>query len=327
MSKLASFVSSVKLTLTFLWHFNYCLASLPIGLSFTARVPACRTYLRSAISQTHPIGDVVMTGSPGLDPERLVVRAEGVSKTYRRGGTAVRVLERVNLNVERGRCVFLAGPSGSGKTTLLSILGCILSADEGRIEILGHNMSALNPGERTTLRRDRIGFVFQQFHLIRGLTACENIGVPLVLRGTSPQIVRRRALDLLEAVGLADKAGAHSHNLSAGQCQRVALARALANDPDLILADEPTASLDAASGQDMMELLRRLTAEEERTAIVVTHDPRIFSFADQLYWLENGRIVDQRGSPAGRQQPPPGIILVETPSLFGGSSSLVGVGG
>jgi putative ABC transport system ATP-binding protein len=268
-----------------------------------------------------------MIGTSGLDSERLVVRAERVSKTYHRGATAARVLDGVNLRVERGKCVFLAGPSGSGKTTLLSILGCILSADEGRIDILGHDLSTLSPNDRTTLRRDRIGFVFQQFHLIRGLTACENIGVPLVLRGTSPQIARRRALQLLDAVGLAGKANSHAHNLSAGQCQRVALARALANDPDLILADEPTASLDAASGQSMMELLRRLTAQENRTAIVVTHDPRIFGFADQLYWLENGRIVSRHASLPEQQQSRQGIVVVETSAFFGGSSSLVGLGG
>ena len=201
-----------------------------------------------------------MTNSPALpDPRRLAVSAEGVVKTYERGSTAARVLDGVDLHVERGRSVFLAGPSGSGKTTLLSILGCILSADEGRVNILGQDLSALSPRQRSDFRRDRIGFVFQRFHLIRGLTACENIGVPLVLRGMPPHAVRQRALTLLEMVGLADKANAHSHSLSAGQCQRVALARALANDPELILADEPTASLDAAKGHDMMELLWRLT--------------------------------------------------------------------
>jgi putative ABC transport system ATP-binding protein len=210
---------------------------------------------------------------------------------------------------------------------LLSILGCILSADEGRIEILGCDVSALNAQERTALRRERIGFVFQRFHLIRGLTAGENVGVPLVLRGISPRLIRERAAMLLETVGLADKRNAYSHNLSAGQCQRVALARALANDPDLILADEPTASLDAANGRNMMELLWRLTVQEDRTVIVVTHDQRIFSFADRVYWLDNGRIVEQREPTAERRRPAPGPGAVDVPSLPGGFLPLVETGG
>jgi putative ABC transport system ATP-binding protein len=272
-------------------------------------------------------GVAVMTGSPVLDPRHLAVRAEDVGKTYGRGEAAVRVLDGVNLCVERGRSVFLAGPSGSGKTTLLSILGCILSPDVGRVEILGQDVSTLNAQQRTALRRDQIGFVFQRFHLIRGLTACENVGVPLVLRGTPPPVVRRHALILLEAVGLADKANVHSHNLSAGQCQRVALARALANDPELILADEPTAALDAANGHDMMELLWRLTTQEGRTAIVVTHDPRIFCFADRVYWLENGRIVEQQEPLARGQRPSVGPVLIGTPPIPGSASSLVEAGG
>jgi len=265
-----------------------------------------------------------MTNSPALpDPRPLAVSAEGVVKAYERGNTAARVLDGVNLHVERGRSVFLAGPSGSGKTTLLSILGCILSADEGRVNVLGQDLSALSPRERSDFRRDRIGFVFQRFHLIRGLTACENIGVPLVLRGTPPKMVRQRASTLLEMVGLADKANAHSYSLSAGQCQRVALARALANDPELILADEPTASLDAAKGHDMMELLWQLTTREGRTVVVVTHDPRIFCFADSVYWLENGHVVEKQEPSAGGQRRPTEAVSVGIPSFPGGFTSTV----
>jgi putative ABC transport system ATP-binding protein len=265
-----------------------------------------------------------MTPSPVLpDSRQLAISAEGVVKTYERGSTtAARVLDGVDLHVERGRSVFLAGPSGSGKTTLLSILGCILSADEGRVSVLGQDLSALTPSERSNFRRDRIGFVFQRFHLIRGLTACENIGVPLVLRGMPPPIVRRRALELLDVVGLADRAKAHSKSLSAGQCQRVALARALANDPELILADEPTASLDAAKGHDMMELLWRLTTHEGRTVVVVTHDPRIFCFADIVYWLENGHVVEKQEPVAESQLHPTETGPVGMPSFPGGFTSL-----
>jgi len=237
------------------------------------------------------------------DPLSVAVRVEAVEKAYRRGRTSTPVLNGVDLTVAAGECVFLAGPSGSGKTTLLSIVGCILTADRGRVQILGEDVLSLDAARRVRMRRDRIGFVFQRFHLIRGLTALENVAVPLRLRGTSSQAASRRARELLESVGLGDQGAAHPQNLSAGQCQRVALARALANDPELILADEPTASLDAANGPEVMKLLRRLTTNQGRTAIVVTHDQRIFPFADRVLWLENGRVVETEQlaspSPAG----------------------------
>jgi len=225
------------------------------------------------------------------------VRVENVHKAYRCGNTSTPVLNGVDLTVERGECVYLAGPSGSGKTTLLSILGCILSADQGQICILDRDISRLSWRGRTTLRRQRLGFVFQRFHLIRGLTVIDNVCVPLTLRGASPRAAHKRAETLLDAVGLAHKANAHPRNLSAGQCQRVALARALVGDPDLILADEPTASLDAANGQEVMKLLRRLTTEEGRAVVLVTHDHRIFPFADRILWLENGQVADMPESP------------------------------
>ena len=264
-----------------------------------------------------------MTGSLVPNFRRPAVCVSRVVKTYGRGGTAMRVLDGVDLLVERGASVFLAGPSGSGKSTLLSILGCILSADEGCVEILGHDLMTLAACQRSVLRRDRIGFVFQRFHLIRGLTACENVGVPLVLRGMPSSKVRPRALDLLQTVDLAARANTHIKNLSAGQCQRVALARALANDPELILADEPTAALDATNGHEMMELLWRLTKEAGRTAVVVTHDPRIFCFADRVYWLENGRVVEQQEPGIGGQRLPKGAAPFAMPPLPGDSSSLI----
>ncbi len=226
------------------------------------------------------------------DVERSAIWAEDLHKSYRRGTTRTPVLKGVDLAVRRGQCVYLAGPSGSGKTTLLSILGCILSADQGRVRIFGQDIATLDQTGRIALRRNQIGFVFQRFHLIRGLTALNNVCVPLVLQGVTRRRARQRARTLLEVVGLADKANSHPRNLSAGECQRVALARALAGDPDLLLADEPTASLDAANGQQIMALLRQLTTQEGKTALVVTHDPRIFHFADQLFRLENGRIIE-----------------------------------
>lgn len=230
-------------------------------------------------------------GLPG-GSERPAIHLAGVHKAYQRGSVSTAVLAGVDLIVNRGECVFLAGPSGSGKTTLLSIVGCILSVDKGRVRILDQDIQVLNSRQRAALRLQRIGFVFQRFHLIRGLTALDNVCVPLTLAGVAPQAARRRAVTLLESVGLADELNKLHKNLSTGQCQRVALARALAGDPDLILADEPTASLDAKNGRDVMELLRRLTTDEGKTAVVVTHDHRIFRYADQVHYLENGQIVE-----------------------------------
>ena len=226
------------------------------------------------------------------------VQVEGVHKAYRRGATSTPVLSGVDLAIRRGQCVYLAGPSGSGKTTLLSILGCILSADQGSVRILDQDIDRLDGRRRTALRLYRIGFVFQKFHLIHGLTALHNVCVPLTLRGMGRRAAARRATPLLEAVGLEGKAAAYPRHLSAGQCQRLALARALVGDPDLILADEPTASLDAANGREVMELFRRLTTQEGKTAVVVTHDQRIFQYADRICWLENGRIVETGASGA-----------------------------
>jgi len=227
------------------------------------------------------------------DPTGPAVRVQGLCVRYGGEPTSTPVLEGVDLTVGQGQCAFLAGPSGSGKTTLLSILGCILSADQGSVEVLGRDVGSLNNRRRAAVRLQQLGFVFQRFHPVRGLTALENVCVPLTLRQMRPRRARQKGLALLEAVRLSDKARAHPRNLSAGQCQRVALARALTGDPELILADEPTASLDAANGQEMMHLLRRLTTEKGKTAIVVTHDQRIFYFADKVFHLDNGRVNEQ----------------------------------
>ncbi|MHC4399049.1 MAG: ABC transporter ATP-binding protein [Planctomycetota bacterium] len=248
--------------------------------------------VRAALNEIPPEG----SKPAPRDESKVAVCAEDVHREFGRGTARTPVLSGVDLTVRRGECVYLAGPSGSGKTTLLSILGCILSADRGRVRILDFDVAAMSERQRIELRRDRIGFVFQKFHLVRGLTALDNVTVPLVLRGMSRRAAQRRALPLLETVGLADKARSHPRNLSSGQLQRVALARALVGDPDLILADEPTASLDARNGQEVMGLFKRLTTRLGKTAVVVTHDQRIFHFADRILWLENGRIVDAQNS-------------------------------
>lgn len=220
------------------------------------------------------------------------VHLANVFKTYTRGGVDTPVLNGCSLSVRRGECVFLMGPSGSGKTTLLSIIGCVLQADAGDVRVMGRNVNALSARAGAELRRTHIGFVFQKHHLVHGLSALENVSLPLVLDGVSRWVAERRGRELLGRVGLADKARMEPRRLSVGQCQRVALARALAADPPLLLADEPTAALDAALGQQAMQLLRTLTVETGKTAIVVTHDPRIQGFADRTLVMDGGRLAE-----------------------------------
>lgn len=221
------------------------------------------------------------------------IELRNVRKSYARGTTVTCVVDGVNLNVDRGECVFLLGPSGSGKTTLLSIIGCVLTPDAGTVHILGHDVSNLLPDDAALLRLRHIGFVFQRFHLIRGLSARENVAVPLTLSGWTAADATDRANDLLAQVGMRDHADAQPQRLSVGQCQRVAFARALSADPDLILADEPTASLDAKTGHCALELLRELTVAAGKTVIVVTHDPRILTFADRILHMENGKLAER----------------------------------
>ncbi len=223
-----------------------------------------------------------------------VIALTDVHKSYGQGAASTRVLDGCNLTVCRGECVFLMGPSGSGKTTLLSIIGCVLRPDQGAVRIMGRDVLSLSPAAAADLRRTHIGFVFQRYHLIRGLSVLENVCLPLTLDGVVGSGAERRARDLLGWVGLADQAHRQPKSLSVGQCQRVALARALAADPPLVLADEPTAALDAELGQQAMQLLRRLTVELGKTAVVVTHDPRILSYADRIFVMERGRLTPQQ---------------------------------
>jgi putative ABC transport system ATP-binding protein len=223
--------------------------------------------------------------------EDIVVRATGLNKTYRNGTVAARVLQGIDLHIARGECLFLVGPSGSGKTTLLSILGCVLSPDDGVLEILGEDVTRYSSTEQARFRREKVGFVFQRFHLFDALTAAENVRVAFDLMGVPAAASARKSLELLSLVGLEEKADSRVTQLSMGQRQRVALARALAGDPELILADEPTASLDADSGYNAMRVLKELCQSMRKTVIVVTHDDRILPIADRILKLADGRIV------------------------------------
>ena len=231
-----------------------------------------------------------MAGTMDGSNREYVIRARGLSKVYREGATELRALQDVALEVRAGELTLLMGPSGSGKTTLLSILGCILRASEGKLAVLGEEVSALPESELPRIRRESIGFVFQGFNLFPTLTAAENVALALDLRGIRPGPAKKRGEELLAEVGLAEKVRSFPADLSGGQKQRVAIARALAGDPPILLADEPTAALDSTSGRTVIELLQRLAWVHGRAVVMVTHDPRVLSFGDRIIHLEDGRI-------------------------------------
>ncbi|MCA9137086.1 MAG: ABC transporter ATP-binding protein [Planctomycetales bacterium] len=219
----------------------------------------------------------------------IALQAKSIAKSYVIGGQSRPVLDGIDFHVDIGECVFLAGPSGSGKTTLLSILGLLLTSDSGELFLRDRRVDGLSEVERTMIRRERIGFVFQRFQLINGLTAEDNVSIPLTMDGVPMREARERAGALLSRMGLAEHRQALPSSMSPGQCQRVALARAVIGQPELILADEPTAALDGKSGKAVMELLRELTTEFSSSTVVVTHDPRIYDYADRICEMENGR--------------------------------------
>ena len=214
-----------------------------------------------------------------------------VERSFDSAGVRQQVLKRLRFDAEPGQLTMLIGPSGCGKTTLISIIAGLLGADGGQVRVLSQDLAGMGPRELLELRLRRIGFVFQQYNLIWGLTAAENVAVPLVAAGERWPEALERGRTMLEQLGLAD----HSHKLpkqlSSGQQQRVAIARALVHDPDLLLCDEPTAALDARSGHQVMELLRGVAVRPGRVVIVVSHDQRVFGFADRIAEMDDGVVV------------------------------------
>jgi putative ABC transport system ATP-binding protein len=226
-----------------------------------------------------------------MGTDKSVIRAAGLTKVYGEGTTAFRALSDVDLEIRSGELTLLMGPSGSGKTTLLSILGCILRASSGSLEVLGEAVEALPESELPRIRRNAIGFVFQGFNLFPALMALENVALALDVRGVGRGKAEQRAAELIREVGLQAKGASYPADLSGGQKQRVAIARALAGNPPIVLADEPTAALDSTSGKNVIELLRKLAHEHRRAVVMVTHDPRVLSYGDRIIHLEDGRIV------------------------------------
>jgi putative ABC transport system ATP-binding protein len=221
------------------------------------------------------------------------ISVSDLSKVYSSGTAAVRALDGVSLEVDAGERVMLMGPSGSGKTTLLQIIGCILKPTTGSVRILGREITRLNERELPRVRLAHIGFIFQGFNLFPTLSAGENLELALDLKGIRGRDARKRSHELLEQVGLADKYNSKPSDLSGGQKQRVAIARALAGEPDIILADEPTAALDSQSGRMIMEMLSDMARRLGRAVVVVTHDNRTIDFADRIVHIEDGQLREE----------------------------------
>jgi putative ABC transport system ATP-binding protein len=225
-----------------------------------------------------------------------VYQLRGVSRTYGEGGGAVSALRGVNLTIEQGEFVAVAGPSGSGKSTLLQLLGALDRPTEGVLLYETRELRRLGDGELARLRLEAFGFVFQQFNLIPTLTAQENVEVALAPRGDGPARRRSRARWLLDEVGLAARREHLPGQLSGGEQQRVAIARALANEPRVLLADEPTGNLDTATGEEVLRLLRRLSSEHGQTVVLVTHDAAIAERATRLVRMRDGQVVSGAAS-------------------------------
>jgi putative ABC transport system ATP-binding protein len=224
-----------------------------------------------------------------------VTKVTNATRVFKIGEVETKALRGVNLSIEDGEFTALVGPSGSGKTTLLQLIGLLDKPTTGNVVINGQDATNLNRNQRADLRKNAIGFVFQFFALIPTLTAYENVEMPLLLNGTKPAQRKARVNEMLEAVGLSDRAHHRPDQLSGGQQQRVAVARALATNPKLILADEPTANLDTENGKQVMDIMEKLNEETGVTFVFATHDPRVIKYAKRVVTLRDGLIVENNG--------------------------------
>ncbi|GAA2076393.1 ABC transporter ATP-binding protein [Actinomadura alba] len=236
-----------------------------------------------------------------------VLEMRGVSKVYGEGPAAVKALTGVDLSVESGTMVAVMGPSGSGKSTLLTIAGSLEEPTSGEVLVEGTSLVGMSRNDRARMRRRRVGYVFQDFNLLAGLTAVENITLPLELDGMRPKAAREAGLEALGELDLTDRAGHYPDELSGGQRQRVAIARAIVGDRRLLLADEPTGALDSVSGEGVMRLLK-VACRRGAAAVLVTHDAHLASWADRVVFVRDGVVVDQTAPPAG----PESLLAVET---------------
>lgn len=227
----------------------------------------------------------------GRSANEVVLDVRDLRKTFGAGAARVVAVDGVDLTVRRGETIIISGPSGAGKTTLITLLGGILTPTSGTVRIAGHDIGAMSAARSAEVRRSKVGFVFQTFGLLDALTARENVEVPLNLSGKGGAPTREKAERLLASLGMAKRLHAKPRTLSGGEKQRVAIARALMNDPELILADEPTASLDSKQGRQVADILRSLADSYDVAVVVVSHDERIYDIADRVVWLEDGRLT------------------------------------
>ena len=229
----------------------------------------------------------------------VAIRLRSVSKTFGAGEQTVYAISRVDWDVYRGQLTMLVGPSGCGKTTLISVVAGILDCDRGgTVEVFGHDVAKMNGGQKTRFRMDNIGFVFQQYNLLPSLTSMENAAVPLIIAGLTRPRALDRAREVLTDLGMEKRLNSLPSQLSGGQQQRVAIARAMVHEPRLIVCDEPTAALDHESGQAVMTLMRKAALRSDRAVVVVSHDSRVFHFADRMARMDDGRIVQIRSQQA-----------------------------
>jgi putative ABC transport system ATP-binding protein len=220
----------------------------------------------------------------------VAVRTRGIDMFFGDGETKVTALKQADFEANRGELIMLVGPSGCGKTTLLSVIAGTLTPQTGTVEVFGQRLDGLSQEELTSFRRKHLGFVFQSFNLIPTLTVLENVMVPLLIQGASQDVAVTKARAMLEKVGLKGREDGRPNALSGGQQQRVAIARALVHEPSLLICDEPTSALDKDTGAQIMQMVRDLSRSPERCVVVVTHDHRIFRFADRIAEMEDGRI-------------------------------------
>jgi len=250
---------------------------------------------------------VPTTAAGSTSPESTAAAAvcvRGVTKRFGSGEAATLALRGVDLDVAHGELLMLVGPSGCGKTTLVSIVAGTLEPTAGSVRVLGHDLVAMSGSRKTRFRRDEVGFVFQSFNLLPALTAAENAAVPLLIAGWRRSAAVARAAEVLERLGLGDRLTNLPSELSGGQQQRVAIARALVHAPRLLVCDEPTSALDAENGRITMGLIAAVAVQPDRAVIVVTHDARIYPFADRIAEMEDGRIVSVTpGSGVGDHRP------------------------
>ena len=245
-----------------------------------------------------------------------VLEARGIVKELGQGAGKVIAVKGVDIALNPGELALLMGPSGSGKTTLISILGCILSPTAGTVAVAGIETSGLSPDELATLRRRHIGYIFQSYNLFPTLTALENVRIALDVAGVKGLAAIEQAKTALTNVGLGHKFDSYPANLSGGEKQRVAVARAISTEPSIVLADEPTAALDSVNGHGVMRLLADIARQQNRSILVVTHDPRTLAYADRVIHIEDGRIVkEELRNPLAQNSPSADVVQLQDQAI------------